>query len=170
MKMKNKKSINGFTLIELLVVIAVIAIIAGVLMMQIRPASILQKGRDSKRLQEISTLSKAINLALAEDEITLTANGSSCTSCSSNTGTQVSTGSGYVKFVVPVGKTGLSKYLSSLPVDPTNTGNYVYKFGSTTTDFELNAVFEHPDNATLMSTDGGNSSAVYEVGTNLSIL
>lgn len=170
MKSREIKLSKGFTLIELLVVIAVIAIIAGVLMMQIRPTSILQKGRDSKRLQDINTLSKAINLALAEDEITLTANGTSCTTCSSNTGSLDSSGSGYIKFITPVGKTGLSKYVSALPADPTNTGTFVYKFGSTTSDFELNAVFEHTDNANLMSTDGGNSATTYEVGTNLSIL
>jgi len=164
------KSTKAFTLIELLVVIAVVSILAGVVLMQIKPNLIVQKGRDSKRMQELNTLAKAINLALAEDEITLTANGASCTTCSSNTGTQVSTGSGYVKFVIPVGKTGLSKYLSTLPIDPVNSGNYVYRFGSTTSDFELNAVFEHPDNVNLMSTDGGNASAVYEIGTSLSIL
>jgi len=167
---KNIKSSYGFTLIELLVVIAVIAVIAGVLVMQIRPNLIVQKGRDSKRLQDVNTLSKALNLALAEDEITLTANGSSCTTCSSSTGTLVATGAGYVKFVIPLGKTGLSKYLSTLPVDPTNSGVYIYKFGSTVTDFELNTVFEHPDNANLMSTDGGNSATTYEIGSNLSIL
>jgi len=170
MNIKHIKSSYAFTLIELMVVIAVIAVLAGALMMAINPQAIVQKSRDAKRIQDIDTLAKALNLALAESEITLTANSSSCTTCSSNTGTLVTSGSGYVKFTIPTGKTGLSKYLSTLPVDPLNTGNYVYRFGSTTTDFELNAVFEHSDNITRMTTDGGNASAVYEVGTNLSVL
>lgn len=163
----NKK---GFTLIELMVVIAVIAVLAGALMMAINPQSIVQKSRDAKRMQDIETLAKALNLALAESEITLTANSSSCTTCSSNTGSLVVTGSGWVKFSVPTGKTGLSKYLSTLPTDPLNTGNSVYRFGSTVDAFELNAVFEHTDNGARMTTDGGNAAAVYEIGTNLSIL
>lgn len=163
----NKK---GFTLVELLIVIAVISIIAGVLLIQLRPAQIMQKSRDSQRLQDLRTLQNAINLALTEGEITLTANGSSCTSCTSSTGTASSDGSGYVKFTVPEGKTGLSNYLATLPVDPTNQGNYVFRFGSTATDFELNAVFEHTDNAGLMTTDGGNSNVYYEVGSKLDIL
>lgn len=161
---------NGFTLVELIIVIAVIGFIGGVLLVQLKPNLILQKGRDSKRLQEITTLQKAINLALTEGEITLTSNGTSCTSCSSTTGTSLVNGSGYVKFTIPSGKTGLSNYISALPIDPSNTGNYVYKFGSTLSDFELNLVFEHPDNATIMSTDGGNSSAIYEIGSKLDIL
>ena len=168
----NKRIINnkGFTLVELLIVISVISIIAGVLLIQLRPAQILQKSRDSQRLQDLRTLQNAINLALTEGEIALTANGTSCTSCTSTTGTASSDGSGYVKFTIPDGKTGLSNYLATLPVDPTNSGNYVFRFGSTATDFELNAVFEHPDNASLMSTDGGNSNAIYEVGSKLDIL
>lgn len=170
MNTTNIKKSYGFTLIELMVVIAVVAVLAGALMMAINPQSIVQKSRDAKRMQDIDTLAKALNLALAESEIQLSVNSSSCTSCKSSTGTLATTGSGYVKFIVPVDKTGLSKYLSTLPSDPVNTGNYVYSFGSTLTDFELNAVFEHPDNTARMTTDGGNGSAVYEVGTNLSIL
>jgi prepilin-type N-terminal cleavage/methylation domain-containing protein len=170
MNTKTLKSSYGFTLIELMVVIAVVAVLAGSLVMAINPQSIVQKSRDAKRMQDIDTLAKALSLALAEGEIQLSVNSSSCTSCKSNNGTLVTSGSGYVKFVIPVDKTGLTKYLSTLPVDPLNTGNYVYTFGSTLNDFELNTVFEHADNLPRMTTDGGNGSAVYEVGTNLSIL
>lgn len=166
----NTKKSYGFTLIELMVVIAVVAVLAGALMMAINPQSIVQKSRDAKRMQDIDTLAKALNLALAEGEIQLSVNSTSCSSCKSSTGSLDTSGSGYVKFVVPVDKTGLSKYISTLPSDPLNTGSYVYSFGSTLNDYELNAVFEHTDNLSRMSTDGGNASAIYEVGTNLSIL
>ncbi len=161
---------KGFTLIELMVVIAVIAVLAGALMLAINPNSIVQKGRDAKRIQDIDTLAKAINLALANSEITLAAYGTSCSTCTSATGSLVVDGTGYVKFTIPTGKTGLSVFLATLPSDPTNTGNYVYRFGSTTTGFELNCAFEHPDNQTRVTTDGGNSATLYEIGTSLIIL
>ncbi len=165
-----KKSSRGFTLIELLVVIAVIAVLAGALLLAINPQSIIQKGRDSKRLQDVDTLVKALNLSLTDGEITLTAQGASCTTCNSSTGTQAVDGTGFVKFAIPTGKVGLTKYLPALPVDPLNTAANVYTYGATTAGFEVNAVLEHADNASKMSTDGGNDAAVYEIGTARDIL
>ena len=170
MNIKNIKSSYAFTLIELMVVIAVIAVLAGALMVQLKPQSLIQKGRDAKRMQDIETMAKALNLALAEGEVTLTVNDSTCTTCNSIDGSTATSGSGYVKFAIPIGKTGLSRYLATLPIDPLNTGVNMYSFGSTTTDFELNVVLEHPDNVPLMSTDGGNAATVYEAGSDLSIL
>ena len=160
----------GFTLIELLVVIAIIGILAGVVLIAINPAALMQKARDSQRLQDMDTLNKAMGLALADGEITLSATGT-CATCTSLSGTQAVDGAnGYVKFTIPTGKTGLSKFLATLPVDPTNTATNVYTFGSTTTGYEFNAVMESLDNATKMSTDGGDAAGVFEVGTVLTIL
>ena len=165
--MKNQK---GFTLVELLVVIAIVGILAGVVLIAINPATLLAKARDSQRLQDMDTLNKAIGLALADNEITLTATGT-CATCDSLTGTQAVDGvNGYVKYTIPTGKTGLSKYLPTLPVDPTNTGTSVYTFGSTVTDYELNTILESVDNASKMSTDGGDAAGVFELGTSLTIL
>jgi prepilin-type N-terminal cleavage/methylation domain-containing protein len=161
---------KGFTLVELLVVIAVIAVLAGALLLAINPQAIIQKGRDAKRLQDLDALQKAVNLALADSEVLLTANDATCATCSSASGTRVVDGTGYVKFTVVDGKTGLSKFLATLPADPLNADANVYTFGSTTADFELNAVLEHADNASKMSTDGGDAAGVYEVGTSLTIL
>ncbi len=160
---------KGFTLIELLIVIAVIVVLAGVLIFAINPASVLAKARDAKRLSDMESMVQAMNLALAEGELALT-----ITTGNSGEGTQFVDGTGYMGYDVVTGKTGLGKYIPTLPLDPTNaivaTVNYVYSFGSTTTNFEINAVMEHVDNAAKMSTDGGNESGVFEVGTSLTVM
>jgi prepilin-type N-terminal cleavage/methylation domain-containing protein len=160
---------GGFTLVELLVVVAIIAVLAGVVIVAINPAALLQKSRDATRLQDIENIHKALSLALADGEIQLTATGS-CSSCTSLAGTQAVDGAGWVKFTVPTGKTGLAKYLPTLPTDPMNSGSNVYTFGSTTAGYELNTVLESPDNSAKMSTDGGNAAGVWEIGTSLTII
>jgi len=161
----NKK--NGFTLVELLVVIAIIAVLAGAVLIAINPVAMMQKSRDAKRLSDLDQLVRAMHIGLVEGEITLTA---MVTTGDSLSGTQVVTGGGWVSYTVPTGKTGLGKYISTLPIDPVNTGTNVYSYKSTLTDFEFNAVLESLDNTTKMSTDGGTAAAVYEVGTKLTIL
>jgi len=60
--MKNK----GFTLIEFLVVLALIAILASVLIVIIRPAEIFKRGRDAQRQGDLRILSSAIDAYIAE--------------------------------------------------------------------------------------------------------
>lgn len=164
-----KRKEKGFTLIELLIVIAVIVVLAGVLIFAINPASVMQKARDAKRLSDMESVVQAMNLALAEGELAL-----KVTTGNSGVGTQAVDGSGYVGYTAVVGKTGLGKYIPTLPLDPTNATvvgvNYVYSFGSTVANYEINAVMEHVDNAAKMTTDGGNDAARFEVGTSLTVI
>ena len=159
---------KGFTLIELLVVIAIVAVLAGALLIAINPQSMVQKGRDSKRLQDIDTLVQAINLALADGEILIT-DTTGCANCTSTGDTAVD-GTGYVPFTIPLNKTGLSKFIAALPTDPLNTAPNIYTYSSDATNFEVNAVLEHADNLAKMTTDGGNNAAIYEKGTTLTLI
>jgi len=163
----NMNKQKGFTLVELLVVIAIVAVLAGAVLIAINPQALIQKSRDSKRLQDMDTLVKAINLSLADGEITLAVAGP--LSSGMGAGAQDVDGTGWVTFTVPVGKTGLSKFIPALPLDPLNTTN-LYTFQSTLTDYEINAVLEHADNTAKMSLDGGDSVGAYEVGTSLGII
>jgi prepilin-type N-terminal cleavage/methylation domain-containing protein len=64
--------------------------------------------------------------------------------------------------------------IGSLPVDPTNSGGFMYVYAATSTSYKLAAKtesakysFNGPND--IESTDGGNSSNTYEQGTNLSL-
>ena len=94
----------GFTLIELLVVIAIIGILSSVVLSSLNTAR--GKARDGKRIAEL----KSLQIAL---ELYYEANGT-----------------------YPETKDLLvtSNYVSSLPVDPLNTGSHVYSYTAVDTD------------------------------------
>ena len=60
--LSENSSSPGFTLIELLVVIAIIAILAVVVVLVLNPAQLLAQSRDVNRIQDLATLTNAINL------------------------------------------------------------------------------------------------------------
>jgi prepilin-type N-terminal cleavage/methylation domain-containing protein len=161
----NRKE-KGFTLVELLVVIAIIAVLAGAVLLAINPLSMLQKARDSKRLADLETVTKALSLAMTDGEVLL----GSITSKQAVAGTQAVDGTGWVEFTRPTGKTGLVKWIPALPLDPLSTGDYVYVFTSTVDGFEISAALEHADNLARMQVDGGNDTGRYEVGTLLTLV
>jgi prepilin-type N-terminal cleavage/methylation domain-containing protein len=161
---KNDVGGAGFTLVELLVVVAIMGILMAAVVLAINPGEMMAKSRDSTRLSDMVSIRQAIDFAVA-DGATLTA---TAAAGDSTTGTRVTTGAGWVNVDV-------SKYLSTLPIDPRNgstftdaadnnvTGKYLYF--SDGSAYELNCYLESGDNAAKYAGDGGDDAAIYEVGT-----
>ncbi len=171
----NKRS--GFTLVELLVVIAIIAILAAVVVLIVNPLELTRRSRDAARLSDLANLQSAITVAVQEATgsgaigVLCAGGGSSCEG-SSNTGTRVSNGTGWVK--VDLG-TQKSVAMATLPADPVNDAVYHYKYCAGSDAWEIDAVLESEQQKNKMKDDGGNENAVdttgrYEVGSNLNLI
>lgn len=170
----------GFTLIELLVVIGIIGILAILVLLAINPAEMQRKGRDSTRLSDLTTVRKAIDLAIAENQ-TLSGTTATPQDAYSEPGSRTAdnTTANYLDMDV-------SKYISVLPIDPLNesaditnvtdgvsattttpigAGLMRYHFFSDGQYYELNAYLESTSNWEKTANDGGTSVGIFETGT-----
>lgn len=175
-----KKIANkGFTLIELLVVVAIIAILALVVLLALNPAEMARRSRDSRRLSDLGTLRRAVDLTIADGK-TLAVTG--------GTGGWVTLTTGMTNGLTAfAGMTGfdISKYLSIVPQDPLTgvagttqnidttactavpgvaNSTMLYEFKSNGDVYELRAHLESTDNCGAVKNDGLND-AYYELGT-----
>ncbi|MBI2018649.1 type II secretion system protein [Candidatus Daviesbacteria bacterium] len=168
----------GFTLVELLVVIAIVAILAAVVVLIINPLELTRRGRDAARLTDLANLQSAINIAVQESTgagaVAVLCSGSGTYPCngSSNIGTRVSDGTGWVKVNLSSQK---SVSLPTLPVDPVNNATYHYAYCANNDAWEIDAVLESDQQKGRMESDGGNENATdtggrYEVGSNLTLI
>jgi prepilin-type N-terminal cleavage/methylation domain-containing protein len=168
MKINLKK---GFTLIELLVVVAIIAILALIVLLALNPAEMARRSRDSRRLSDIGTIRKAIDLALA-DKASLSPTGTLVI----NPSTDVTNFDG--------NGLDISRYISVIPEDPSNDGSgdniqvalgsctsgsttksaMVYEYASDGDTYVLRARLESLDNCNALTQDG-NSDDYYQIGT-----
>ncbi|MEZ4156963.1 MAG: type II secretion system protein [Candidatus Paceibacterota bacterium] len=186
-----KSQRKGFTLIELLIVIGILAVLATITILVLNPAQLFAQGRDSQRIADLGTVRSAISLYLATvSSPDLDAAGTcgtnywgtiaSAAENFSGTPTQHANvdrdidGTGWV----PVNLTNVpgGSPLPALPVDPTNTTtfSYTYQCNATNLTFEINANMESTRYANgggddVESTDGGDTAAVYEVGSDPSL-
>jgi len=191
--LRNQRS---FTLIELLVVIAILAILAVAVVLVLNPAEFVRQSRDSARLQDLSTLNKALVLYQVDGKtsfgsssvvyVSIPDSTSTCGNlglpglpsgwsynCASSTNYRKVDGSGWI----PVNLSSISygAVMAKLPIDPVNTtstGNYyTYVTGGSWT---LTAMFESErykmgGSSDKTSKDNGSFVELYEIGTNLTL-
>jgi prepilin-type N-terminal cleavage/methylation domain-containing protein len=182
---------KGFTLIELLIVLVLISILAGILIVVIKPQEIFRRARDTQRKGDLSNVQRAIDAYLADVMQNPNVSVNWCpgntisysfptTSAPGNwpavpagytaTGTTSTAvnGTGWVRYVTLASSTLVN--LSSLPLDPLNSTlggtGYFYAFVCTGNvgEYELDAKLE--GDTASMQNDGGNRTDLYEVGPN----
>ena len=160
---------QGFTLIELMIVIAIISILSGLVITVLNPALIRARARDARRVSEVKILANSVAYGLASNSIRLLPT-DGCMTCNTLTGTDSIDGlSGWIKFSKITGS-GLSDYISILPVDPTNNAEYYYEFASDGDKFEISVKLEDERYFENLGSDGGSDPAKYEVGTKLDLI
>ena len=188
---------KGFTLIELLIVIGILGILAAAVVVVLNPAELLAQARDTQRIQDMAGMNSALSL-YAADLVNPDLNGAQAdaecsqdsdvtngdgyvavdpTTVSFTARTQVNDGTDATQEVdengwLPVNLTAMStgSPLSVWPVDPTNSGDSVYRYACDMTNitWELNATLESIKFATtedMDGNDGGDTATFYEVGT-----
>jgi prepilin-type N-terminal cleavage/methylation domain-containing protein len=132
-----KTARKGFTLIEILIVVAIIAILASVVLVGLGPTQ--QAGRDARRISDLSEVQNGLELYYNKCGFYP---GVSATACDPTASTGYSTMSAAL--------IGVGIGISSVPVDPTNSGTHVYSFatnGASATSYVLGAVLENVNNS-----------------------
>jgi type II secretory pathway pseudopilin PulG len=161
--LKNPNQV-GITYVEILITIAIIMVLFVAVMLIINPVELQKRGRDNKRISDISALDRAIGEYLLDKkyypdtaDVTRTSN----VLPTGNTGPLSKSSDGWID-------ANLSSYNPSLPTDPLNDATYHYTYRHNSSGYELNAVLEYL--TSYSNGDGGNNSEVYEVGNDLTIL
>lgn len=143
---------RGFTLIELLVVISIIALLSSVVLASLNTARM--KGRDAKRKQDLIQIRNA--LAMYYNQYGFYPAGKPQTSCGGANSWAESRGTCGDQWLTA--DTNFSQFMSSVPVDPLNTGvdagqgdgNYIYSYTQTgsSQDYELLTQLENTGDPT----------------------
>lgn len=182
---------RGFTLLELLIAVSIIAVLLTALILASDPRERLKEVRDSRRLQDIATLNKAIGIMQAQagssnlgststTYLSLPDASSTCGSwvlgegsftCAPTSTLTSITGNGWV----PLNFANISggTPLSILPLDPVNTTSsglyYTLVVGDHGT-WKVGAGMESMKYIAAASTDGGLDPLRAELGSSLALL
>ena len=123
-KIKNFR--KGFTLIELLIVIAIIGVLATLLMVNF--VGVRQRARDAQRKSDLRQIQSALELYRAD-------NGSYPASLTCNTIFSVD------------GTANTTVYMSKVPCDPMNTGQFVYTYAPVSGGYYIYACLENTNDS-----------------------
>ena len=155
---------KGFTLVELYIVMVIIVVLFLASYVVLNPITLKQKTRDDRRLNDISTLDRAINEYFVDTasypDIANTLRKSN-TIPAGSTGPVENSTTGWIN-------QDLSSYMAKLPIDPVNDSTYYYSYKKSSKGYEIDVRLEYY--STYSSNDGGNDSSLYEIGTDVSIM
>ena len=154
---------KGFTLVELLVVMAIIAILATVIIGGFRSSQM--RGRDAQRKSDLKQVANALEIFFTDYGKYPPASGVAIAACSYNPGTGAGSaclwGSRTSTGTITDGKT---TYMRTVPADPINSHNYVYRVSSTQNMFQLFARLENPEDKNCIGGDCANPGVTATCG------
>jgi len=185
---------KSFTLMELVIVVSILVLLFSFLIIALNPIEMLRRGNDTQRLSNANDLVNALSAYVIDKggfgEIPCGTSETPCDSrCCVIDGNYLCTtrcleklpsgilraeaidGSGWIPLNFQDLKFGAP--FSKLPLDPSNRGEFFYRFGKEKGDFEVDMAFESYDFnkiQKLPENDGGNAPGLYEKGTKLDIL
>jgi prepilin-type N-terminal cleavage/methylation domain-containing protein len=142
---KEIKKLHGFTLIELLLVLAIIGALASFILVNL--IGVKARGRDAQRKSDLRQMQAAFELYRADTGTYPAAPLPACGSGLTNGGTT---------------------YMSKIPCDPLNTGQYTYVYSTTGTTYTLIACLENTNDSQKDSSNnakctGGTTNWSYTV-------
>ena len=147
---------KGFTLVELLIVIGILAVLATATVLVLNPGELLAQSRDTTRISDMGTLQSAMSIYLT-DRSGNYAMLAGCTASDTGAAVGVKQGYVYAAPTTGTFQTGINNHgtndqcvlgnrsvsagwlqvnlslissgapFGSLPVDPTNSGDYIYR-------------------------------------------
>ena len=136
--MYNQKNKNGFTLIELLVVIAIIGILSSFSVVSLNDARV--KARDAKRKSDLVQVRLALSLYYDNND--------EYPKCGNLTDdAEEATVDCYDNALATALTTGSRPYMSYMPVDPKDTGVYIYRYASSSIGDQFVLVYETEDSS-----------------------
>ena len=138
-----KKNSKGFTLIELLVVIAIIGILSSVVLASLNSAR--KKSRDANRVANIGQIKLALELSFDKSSTYPTGN-----------------------YATAMETLKTDDFIQQVPVDPLNTGVYVYTYCPiSATDYHLSAVLEENNTTGPLASDADSAVQTCTTGTDV---
>lgn len=159
-----------YYLLLILPFISILAVLAAFVVLAINPSNLQRAAKDSVRLADLNNINIAIQIAQTQNpEIRLCGNEmASCdgSSLSADMANRKIDGTGWVKVDLS-GAQGSN--LSVLPIDPTNSGEFYYRYCSDGVSWELNAKLDSNESQLKMTSDQGDDPNLYEVGSNLNL-
>lgn len=147
-----------FLLASLGLLMFIVPVVAIILL--VNPSELTRKARDAGRFSDLANLQQLINQVQIADA-QLCPNSQSYCEGRSDKDSRDPNGIGWVK--VPL------MGVANLPIDPSNSSNYFYRYCSNGKDWEIETRIESKSLAMKAQTDNGDDPNLYEVGSDLTI-